>query len=287
MPSFVQTIDVSSPLIAYSGPWRLGGSDGDSETIKYDQGTFRFCAGTQCSATINFTGTEVHVVGAYRLNSGPFQVSLDGIAFGPFGTATTVTEQFKIDLFNQTNMGPGTHSLTISNLPATNPQHPNLNLDYFTWTTEINSLNDLRIQDDTPAFSYQPPNGWVSDLSNLNVPGFNGGTGHGTTHSGASATLRFMQGDRVALYGPIGSQGGNYSVQIDNINYGGFTAQRANLGTPFLANQMLFYADSLPAGNHTATVTAGSLTTQAVVLSYAVVDGMLNSIPAATSGSPS
>ncbi|KAJ6517840.1 hypothetical protein DFH09DRAFT_232643 [Mycena vulgaris] len=176
MPSFVQTIDANSPLIMYSGPWKLEGADGDPETLKYDQGTFRFCGGTQCSATINFTGTEVHVVGAYRLNSGPFKVSLDGVVFGPFGTATTVTEQFKIDIFNQTNLGPGTHSLTISNFPATEPKHTNLNLDFFTWTTEVNSLNDLRIQDNTPA-SYRLPSEWVSDLSNLNLPGFEVGTG--------------------------------------------------------------------------------------------------------------
>jgi hypothetical protein len=34
MPSFVQKIDVSSPLVAYSGSWQLGGADGDSEFVK-------------------------------------------------------------------------------------------------------------------------------------------------------------------------------------------------------------------------------------------------------------
>ncbi|KAJ7268944.1 hypothetical protein C8J57DRAFT_1716979 [Mycena rebaudengoi] len=283
MPPFVQKIDVSSPLIMYSGPWELGGADGDPKTFKYDQGTYRYCGGTQCSAALNFTGTEVHVVGAYRLNSGPFSVLLDDVVFGPFGTETTVTEQFQIALFNQTNMAPGAHSLTISNLAAPDPKHPtlDLHLDYFTWKTETNSLDDVRIQDNTPAFSYQPPNGWVSDLSNLNLPGFEVGTGHGTTKSGATATLNFM-GDRVALYGPISVSGGNYSVQVDNTSYVGFTSHRLNLGVNSLANQMLFYADSLPAGNHTVTVTTGSLSAQAVVLSYAVVDGNLNSVPAST-----
>ncbi|KAJ7258513.1 hypothetical protein C8J57DRAFT_1027634, partial [Mycena rebaudengoi] len=72
MPPSVQKIDVSSPLTMYAGPWKLGGDDGDPKTFKYDQGIYRYYSGTQCSATLNFTGTEVHVVGAYRLNSGPF-----------------------------------------------------------------------------------------------------------------------------------------------------------------------------------------------------------------------
>lgn len=55
---------------------------------------------------------------------------LDGQKFGPFGTASTLVEQFQIDLFNQTGMAAGPHSLTISNLEATDPNNPNLNLDY-------------------------------------------------------------------------------------------------------------------------------------------------------------
>ncbi|KAJ7268416.1 hypothetical protein C8J57DRAFT_1228123 [Mycena rebaudengoi] len=189
---------------------------------------------------LNSTSVQFGGVDMTRARDG--SVSLEGVVFGPFGTAATVTEQFKIDLFNQTNMAPEAHSLTISNLPATDPQHPNLNLDYFIWTTETNSLNDARIQDNNPAFLYQPPSGWVSDLSNLNLPGYEVGTGHGTTQSGA---LNFM-GDRVALYGLIGPSGGNYSVQVDNTSYMGFTTHRAHLGDESLENQMLFYADSPP-----------------------------------------
>ncbi|KAJ7268423.1 hypothetical protein C8J57DRAFT_1469097 [Mycena rebaudengoi] len=33
MPLSVQTIDVNSPLIMYSGPWKLGGADGDPNTL--------------------------------------------------------------------------------------------------------------------------------------------------------------------------------------------------------------------------------------------------------------
>ncbi|KAJ6477963.1 hypothetical protein DFH09DRAFT_865877, partial [Mycena vulgaris] len=72
MPSVVQNIDVNSPLVQYSGQWVLGGADGDPEIVKYDKNTFVYCGTAPCSATIQFNGTEVHVVGAYRTNSSPY-----------------------------------------------------------------------------------------------------------------------------------------------------------------------------------------------------------------------
>jgi hypothetical protein len=60
----------------------------------------------------------------------PDRVNLDGQIFGPLGTGPVVVEQFQIDLFNQSNMLAGPHTLTISNLPATVSNSPNMNLDY-------------------------------------------------------------------------------------------------------------------------------------------------------------
>ncbi|KAJ6569112.1 hypothetical protein B0H19DRAFT_1134643 [Mycena capillaripes] len=282
MPSAVHTIDVNSPLVKYAGPWNLGGADGDPETNRNNQGTFVFCAGTQCSATISFTGTEVHVVGAFRSNSGPYQVDLDGQVFGPFGTEPPVVEQFQTDLFNQTNLVPGAHVLTISVLTPTVATAPNMDLDYFTWTSEVNSLTDVRVQDDAPAFVYDPPTAWAAFKDNLQaLPGFDGG-GHGTVQSGATATFSFA-GDRVGLYGSIGSQGGPYSVHIDNGSLSTSTTKQtiSDPNTPlanYLAQQLLFYADGLGAGNHTVTVTSNLVSsgTQDLNLDYAVVDGTLN-----------
>ncbi|KAJ7458886.1 hypothetical protein FB451DRAFT_1272767 [Mycena latifolia] len=288
MPSFVQKIDVNSPLVDYSGSWQLGGADGDSEAVKYDQDTFVFCAETPSSATIHFNGTEVHVVGAYRKNSGPFQVTLDGSTSEPLGTVATVTEQFQVDLFNHTGLDAGrVHTLTISNLAPIDPTKPNLNLDYFWWTTEINSLTDVRIRDDSPSFTYQPVTAWDSDLANLDFPAFNAGTGHATTQSGANATFVFT-GDRVALYGTIGPQGGPYSVQLDDANALTLTSQSKLLGPTYLADQILFYADTLPPGNHTVTITSNLVSpTQAFIIDYAVVDGTLNSISTSNILTPS
>ncbi|KAJ6478137.1 hypothetical protein C8R47DRAFT_941285, partial [Mycena vitilis] len=78
MPAYVQDIDVTSPLIQYSGPWAIGGADGDVERVSYDQESFVYCTpGAQCSASVSFTGSEVQVIGAYRTNSGPVQYVSD------------------------------------------------------------------------------------------------------------------------------------------------------------------------------------------------------------------
>ncbi|KAJ7687615.1 hypothetical protein B0H17DRAFT_1203507 [Mycena rosella] len=282
MSFFVQNLDATSPLIIYSGPWAVGGADGDPETSKYDKRTFKFCSGVGCSASIGFTGTEVHVVGASRLNSGPFQVTVDGNQSAALGTTPTTSEAFKLDLFNQT-LATGTHALTIFNLPPwpDNPGDSYLNLEYIWWKTDTDSPTDVRLQDDTPAFSYQPVTAWNSDLTNLNLPGFDAGTGHATSQSGATAIFAFV-GDRVALYGAIGSQGGLYTVQVDN---GSVSTFNTNIDVTFelSAGQMIFYANSLPPGNHTVTVTAKPVSvTQGLTIDYAIVDGTQNSVTSPT-----
>ncbi|KAJ7648753.1 hypothetical protein DFH06DRAFT_1332361 [Mycena polygramma] len=179
MPAYVQDIDVTSPLIQYSGPWAVGGADGDVERVSYDQESFVYCTpGAQCSATINFTGSEVQVIGAYRTNSGPIQVVVDGVTKGPFKPPGGA-EQFKIPLFNQTGMSSAQHTLNISNLPA-DPSQPlsnTVDLDHITWTTNVNSLADIHIQDDSLWFSYDPPDSWSTDLSAEELAGFEAGTG--------------------------------------------------------------------------------------------------------------
>ncbi|KAJ6484048.1 hypothetical protein C8R45DRAFT_1099212 [Mycena sanguinolenta] len=285
MPSFTQNVDVNNPLVAYAGPWKVGGADGDPEADKYNLGTFVICDDPLCSATLSFNGTEVQVIGAYRLNSSPYQITLDGQSMGTFRTAPVTVEQFNIPLFNKTDLVAGPHTLIISpNIGATNITNPELNLDYFTWTTEVNSLTDLRIQDDAQAFAYAPPSAWTGFIG-VNFPGFpafDQGTGHVTGQSDATAMFSFA-GDRVALYGAIGGQGGPYSVQIDGGSISSFTA-RQNISDPdtslpnYLSKQLLFYASGLGLGNHTVTVVSSILASgQDVSIDYAIVDGTLNS----------
>jgi hypothetical protein len=45
----------------------------------------------------------------------------------------------------------------------------------FTWTSNVASLSDARVQDDSAAFVYTPEGAWNTDLRNL--PGFDDGNG--------------------------------------------------------------------------------------------------------------
>ncbi|KAJ7482479.1 hypothetical protein FB451DRAFT_1555585 [Mycena latifolia] len=212
-------------------------------------GTFTICAG-DCAAMIAFTGTEIHVMGAYRLNSVPYKVTLDSEPFGPF-TPVVPPELLKIPLFNETDLPAAAHSVTIARVESTNSSMTTLNLDFVWWTTEINSLKDLRIQDDALAFSYEPASAWNTDLEHLNLPNFDDGAGHATTLAGATATLTFM-GDRVALYGALGARGGPYTVQVDGSSPFTFTSQTLISNTVnsknYLPAQMIFPVNSLPLG---------------------------------------
>ncbi|KAJ7189680.1 hypothetical protein GGX14DRAFT_408611 [Mycena pura] len=244
MPSFVHKIDVNSPLIQYQGPWIRGGSkadprgpDADPEQPKYDQETFVFCfPGNICSATLNFNGTEIHVVGAFRANSGPVQVQLDGESFGPF--APTPDERI----------------------------HNNSSV----------------------AFVYAPSDAWSTDMSRL--PGFDDGTGH-STFNRADATVNFsFMGDRIALYGAIGGQAAPFTAQVDNGPIRSLTEMQSisdEATEDYLPNQLIYYADSLGAGNHTIFLKSQSSSpSQTLSIDYALVDGNDNTA-SSTSSSPS
>ena len=89
-------LDCTSPLLNYQAPnaWRRGGFDGDPDAIRsvslsswfyparanlvisrrprYDNSTFNFADVTGATLSFNFTGTFVQIIGAYRVNDGPF-----------------------------------------------------------------------------------------------------------------------------------------------------------------------------------------------------------------------
>ncbi|KAJ7255237.1 hypothetical protein C8J57DRAFT_1656009 [Mycena rebaudengoi] len=94
MPDIVHKIDVTSALIHYEGNWFSGSAVqfppgntfSDPDLGKHDQGTSVLCFPDKdhvCSATLNFTGTEIRVVGAYR-----GQLAPGGIGRGNIGPDT-------------------------------------------------------------------------------------------------------------------------------------------------------------------------------------------------------
>nr|GAT55175.1 predicted protein [Mycena chlorophos] len=283
----VHKIDVTSPLIRYTGFWVRGGSKedpagefADGDQPRYDEETFVFCyPGSQCSASLNFRGTEVHLVGAYRSNRGPVSFTLDGQDFGPY-TVSTNPQQFQVEYFNGTGLvEDGIHTVTAVNAVSDNLTY---DVDYITWTSTVNSTVDTRFQDDSAAFSYQPAHAWSVDLGNMT--GFDDGTGH-VGSMGSSATLKFS-GDRVAVYGAIGAQGAPFTAQLDGGSSNKYTQQQSISDTPsenYLPSQLIYYADGLSDGNHTLVLSSASNSSvQVFTIDYALVDGTANQAPETT-----
>ncbi|KAF7318753.1 hypothetical protein HMN09_00387600 [Mycena chlorophos] len=288
MPTTVgHKIDVTSPLIHYIGSWVRGGSKkdpagefADPDQPRYDEETFVFCdPGSQCTASFDFRGTEVHFVGAYRSNRGPVSFTLDGQDFGPY-TVSTNPQQFQVEYFNGTGLlEDGIHTVSAVNAISNNLTY---DLDYITWTSTVNSTVDTRFQDDCAAFSYQPAHAWSVDLGNMT--GFDDGTGH-VGSMGSSATLKFS-GDRVAVYGAIGAQGAPFTAQLDGGSSTAYTQRQSISDTPsedYLPSQLIYYADGLSDGNHTLVLSSASNSSGLVfTIDYALVDGTVNQPPETT-----
>ncbi|KAL1753215.1 hypothetical protein FB107DRAFT_218304 [Schizophyllum commune] len=123
MPLISTTIDALSPFIDYQpqGMWRKGGADGDPYASRYEDKTFMLSIDAPgATATFNFTGTEVHVYGAYRCNSGPYSVTIDGTKSEPTRTngsapADVNSQLFQIELFAATDLAPGVHQVVLTN----------------------------------------------------------------------------------------------------------------------------------------------------------------------------
>ena len=98
---------------------------------------------TGATATFNFTGTEVHIYGAYRYNSGPYtrvsfrsstraqissdSVTIDGVksdyfrANGSAPAANDDQQLFQVELYGINDLEPGMHEVIVTNEWANAP----------------------------------------------------------------------------------------------------------------------------------------------------------------------
>ncbi|TRM62865.1 hypothetical protein BD626DRAFT_496822 [Schizophyllum amplum] len=275
------TIDAFSPLIDYqpTDVWLRGGADGDTWTRRYKDGTFMLCGNdTGATATFNFTGTEVHIFGAYRSNSGPYSVVVDGVKSASMrtnGSAPEISDQlFQVELFAAVNLTAGVHQVVLTNewddsLPS---QYTHVDIDYITFTSSIDSLDSTFVQtDQTDYFSYSPDDVWATVTGDSDL---NGGTGHSTPEPGASMSFAF-NGDRVALYGTYGEGYAVYSAQLDDGP--AYTMNSSRPGVPATFQQLLFQADLLDAdAPHNLTLTVLSHDNTRLAIDYAEVDSASN-----------
>ncbi|KAL1753261.1 hypothetical protein FB107DRAFT_264611 [Schizophyllum commune] len=300
------TIDSSSPLIDYqpnTQVWRRGGWEGDKFASKYQDGTFMYCINaTGATATFNFTGTEVHIYGAYRYNSGPYTVTIDGVKSDYFranGSAPAENDDqqlFQVELYGIDDLTPGTHEVIVTNEWANAPMRKagldHVDIDYVTFSSSVDSNSSSTVQtEDAGYFSFAPQDAWTNVLGDE----FNEGgeqwarlilaqlldIDHSTSlamSTSATVSLKF-KGDRVALYGAYGQGYSPYSAQLDDGPT--YTLNASRTDEP-MYQQLLFKADSLDA-NTKHNLTLASLSDFKFSVDYAEVDKDSNPVTAASS----
>ncbi|KAJ7885125.1 hypothetical protein B0H14DRAFT_2699839 [Mycena olivaceomarginata] len=154
-----------------------------------------------------------------------------------------------------------------------------INLGYLNLSSTVGSTNDLRVQNDAPPFAHNPPDAWRTNM--ISLPGIDGGNVSTTNQTNASVTFSF-EGDRVALYGSVGAQGG-YTAQLDNMSTLNIAPSLLSLRTSF--PELIFFAAGLDPGNHSVTLISTS--DEVFTVDSAVVDGDVNTNLSAASSTMS
>ncbi|KAJ7885148.1 hypothetical protein B0H14DRAFT_2699869 [Mycena olivaceomarginata] len=242
MPTQFHRINVTSPLVQYlDGRWR---------PVRLGLSPVVVCIENQnddakCSASLQFIGKNITLS------------LVDIVCDAGHGNSSACTTYA-----NTPSLSEGLHKFDLT--------ASNVGLSYFNLSSTVASINDLRVQDDAAfAFRYDPPDAWRRNMSSS--PGFDGGNVHTTNQSNASVTFSF-EGDRVALYGSLGAQGG-YTAQLDNrLTLEIAPSLLSPVGTSF--PELIFFAAGLDAGGHIVTLISTS--PEVFTVDYAVVDADMN-----------
>ncbi|KAF9050294.1 hypothetical protein BJ165DRAFT_1402045 [Panaeolus papilionaceus] len=257
MPTVVTTIEDTSPLIVYSGEggyndWKAGTSKDDSALDRYSQSSYTVTSTVNASASFFFYGTGVQIFGSKRPTHGDYQITVDAWVYDPkSGNATDAEGLFQTSLFTTSSLKSAYHMVRMTNVG-----NGLLDLDFLTWQTPIGQPDEelitRTVQDTDSSFRYSPEGAWNVTLPNQGT--FAGGSGHQTTTLGATAELKFEVRDTVFIYGPVGPNGGTYSVQLDEQPIMNLTSYQ----TSYRPKTMLYQASNLGGGQHTVKVVSTS-----------------------------
>ncbi|KZW03541.1 hypothetical protein EXIGLDRAFT_721753 [Exidia glandulosa HHB12029] len=245
----VVTLDDISPLISYHGDWRAGSSASDDKAGLYsNNGTFSVTQSNNASATLNFVGTNVTVYGSKRFNHNVFTTTLDGGAPVSATGHPNGDDEFQVPLYASPALVHESHTLVIQDA-STDSTQPFLDIDFVIIETQVDGDSTAVIEDGASYWIYDPADAWSTNFPKLS--GFSSGTGHSTSHPGASASLTFS-GSAIDLYGLVCDTCGAYWVSLDGGAPQTFSAVNQAWTRP---QQMLYMARGLSDGNHTLKVT--------------------------------
>ncbi|KIP10533.1 hypothetical protein PHLGIDRAFT_232823 [Phlebiopsis gigantea 11061_1 CR5-6] len=286
MPVFNLTIDDTCPLIQYT-LWWSDSSNTDSFISDYVNSTFHATDIQSATASLTFNGSAVYIYGAKRPNHDVYAVTLDQTTVTANGNSGDGSVNlFNQLLFSQTGLDESqAHTVTLKNQYTTSSASW-VDVDYMLVTAGDGNENTESIDtvwdDGNDGIVYST--GWDATPNNL-ADQYYMGTMHVTTTSNAYASIIFT-GNAIAVYGATSGNHGLYSVSLD-----GHTPLVLNgTATTFRPQNLLYWAGSLPDGQHNVTITSISeyLDLDKVVLSkWPSSEGNASSSSTATSSSAS
>ncbi|KAF9010699.1 hypothetical protein BDQ17DRAFT_1387891 [Cyathus striatus] len=247
MPSFTTIIEDTAPIIEYSTNWTAGTSEDDRYTDKYSQSSYMVTSTDGASLSFSFYGNAIRLYGSKRPNHGNYRVELDGYVYPESSGDASDPGNFQVSLFSASALEDGEHTIILTNRGSSD-----LDVDFISWDTTVGDGDDNLIlktfKDNDPSFIYSPSSSWS------NTPPKSG----------------LFMGDGIAIYGPVGPDGGPYSVQMDGRNSKTLTTNKDF----YHPQMMLYYANHLGAGSHVVKLTSlasSSSSSQVLAIDYAVV----------------
>ncbi|WWC71974.1 uncharacterized protein I206_105933 [Kwoniella pini CBS 10737] len=272
-------IDDTSPQISYysssSTGWITNHSNGtrysDGFLNRYSQSTFHATFTEGDRMEFRFNGSGIKVFGANRDNHATYSVELDGL--GPiYMSGHTDNPQFQAELFRADDLPiDREHRLTMTNRPNSTADQSMkwwFDVDHIITSQPISDdIYTTLINDTSPYVTYDQ--GWKA----TGVDGSHNfdSTRHVSTIPSSTLTMSF-NGSSVQIFGTIDSDHGNYSISLDGIVDGMYSATNWQQ----LHDVSLFIASGLNDGPHVLELTnLGKSNITTIDFGYAVVNSTI------------
>lgn len=244
MASFNVVLEDSSPLIQYFPPGAWSDSPLEDPLLaSYSGQSYHSTSSRGATATVEFYGTGITLLGGKRGDHGTYAFSVDGNLVVPRGDARGPQNQGRQPLATISDLPPGKHRAVFENLDGLR-----IDIDAILIADKVGSPGaglEARIIDDVDAqISYFPsPAAWGQNQ----LPIFEGGTIHFSQDPSAAASTRF-QGDAIAIYGTSAPDHAGLRVTLDGevTIVGGGRGHVNRLHSKVL----LYYRSGLRPGDH-------------------------------------
>ncbi|RXW24982.1 hypothetical protein EST38_g911 [Candolleomyces aberdarensis] len=252
MASFSLTVEDCSPLVTYepAGAWADSSQD-DPLLPSYSGQSYHSTSTQGATATIDFYGTGLTVLGGRRTNYGNFAISVDGNILVQ-STARGSENATQQTLGTISDLQPGRHRAVIENIGGLP-----VDIDSFVIVDAVGLANDeldTKVYDDMdPVMSYLPSqSAWGVNR----LPMFQDGSIHFSQRPDAVVSMQFW-GEAIAVYGTVSPDHADFKFTLDSdisTSSGG-----SNGGVNQLRPRtLLYYRSGLGPSRHTFSLAPNS-----------------------------